>query len=31
VIRLAIGNLATQWADVQEAWEALQEGARKIR
>lgn len=27
VIRLAIGNLATRWEDVQEAWEALQSAA----
>lgn len=29
-IRLAIGNLATQWTDVQEAWMALVEAARQI-
>ncbi len=29
VIRFAIGNLATQWKDVQEGWEAIQEAAKK--
>ncbi len=29
VIRLAIGNLATRWEDVQETWEALQAAAKK--
>jgi aromatic-L-amino-acid decarboxylase len=31
VIRFAIGNLATQWKDVQEGWEALQAAAEKFR
>ena len=29
VIRFAIGNLATRWEDVQEVWDAIQEGASK--
>jgi aromatic-L-amino-acid decarboxylase len=28
VIRLAIGNLATRWEDVLEAWNALQNAAK---
>jgi aromatic-L-amino-acid decarboxylase len=31
VIRLAIGNLATTWEDVMEAWEALVEAAKNRR
>jgi aromatic-L-amino-acid decarboxylase len=31
VIRLAIGNLATRWEDVQEAWEALQAAAKNLK
>ncbi|HLJ29422.1 MAG TPA: pyridoxal-dependent decarboxylase [Candidatus Angelobacter sp.] len=31
VIRLAIGNLATRWEDVQETWEALQAAAKKSK
>lgn len=31
VIRLAIGNLATRWEDVQEAWEALQNAATNLK
>ena len=31
VIRLSIGNLATQWADVQEAWHALQAAVEGLR
>jgi aromatic-L-amino-acid decarboxylase len=30
VIRLAIGNLATQWEDVEECWEALVAAAKRI-
>jgi aromatic-L-amino-acid/L-tryptophan decarboxylase len=30
VLRLAIGNLATTWQDVREAWELLQQTAEKI-
>jgi len=31
VARLAIGNLATTWEDVQETWDLIQETARHIR
>lgn len=31
VMRLAIGNLATRWEDVQEAWEALQQAAQSLK
>jgi aromatic-L-amino-acid/L-tryptophan decarboxylase len=30
VIRLAIGNLSTQWKDVEEVWDALQAATKKI-
>lgn len=30
VIRFAIGNLATQWEDMEEVWKALQETAQRI-
>jgi aromatic-L-amino-acid decarboxylase len=30
VIRLAIGNLATRWEDVLEAWEALRTAAKRL-
>jgi aromatic-L-amino-acid decarboxylase len=29
VLRISVGNLATGWDDVQEAWELIQEAARK--
>jgi aromatic-L-amino-acid decarboxylase len=31
VLRLAIGNLATQWQDVQEAWELVVKAAAEVR
>jgi len=30
VLRLAIGNLATTWQDVEEAWELIQGAAEKL-
>jgi aromatic-L-amino-acid decarboxylase len=30
VLRLTVGNLATTWDDVQEAWELIQEAAKEI-
>jgi hypothetical protein len=30
VIRLAIGNLATTWRDLEEAWELLQKATQEL-
>jgi aromatic-L-amino-acid decarboxylase len=30
VLRLTVGNLATTWDDVQEAWELIQQAAKEV-
>jgi aromatic-L-amino-acid decarboxylase len=29
VLRLAIGNIATRWEDLEEVWELVKQGAKK--
>jgi hypothetical protein len=30
VLRLAVGNMATRWEDLEEVWELVEQSAKKI-